>query len=161
MLLLSRFSNEVLSRGPGAILPQNLNGFWLKSIQKLCDDFLDKNFVADQCTQTLDTGDPVLVACVHEVLRANRASGPDIPADELAEHVTIFALSVTMETIRRESDIQMTLPSMQDLLSIDRIVQFAKSIPNSAAFSKAPASSTQPKRRKKTVGLNASKGKYA
>jgi hypothetical protein len=125
-MLLSKFSNEVLSRGPGAILPQNLDHFWLKTIQKLCDDFLDRNFAVDQCTSTLDTGDPVLVACVHEALRHSQGQGIEISSDELAEDVTIYALSVTMETIRRESDIQMPLPTMQDLLSIDRIVQFGK-----------------------------------
>ena len=125
-MLLSKFSNEVLSRGSGAVLPQNLDPFWLKTIQKLCDDFLDRNFAVDQCTSTLDTGDPVLVACVHEILRHNQGQGHEISSDQLAEHVTIYALSITMETIRRESDIQMSLPEMQDLLSIDRIVEFGK-----------------------------------
>ena len=133
-MLLSRFSNEVLSRGPGAVLPQNLNDFWLKTIQKLCDDFLDRNFAVDQCTPTLDMGDPVLVTCVHEALRRKQGQSAEISADELAEHVTIYALSVTMETIRRESDIQMALPSMEDLLSIDRIVQFGKINPDFGRF---------------------------
>jgi hypothetical protein len=133
-MLLSRFSNEVLSHGPAAVLPQNLNAFWLKTIQKLCDDFLDKNFAVDQCTPTLDTGDPVLVACIHEVIRDNQGRGPEISADVLAENVTIYALSITMETIRRESDIQMPLPSMENLLSIDRIVQFGKINPQFGRF---------------------------
>jgi hypothetical protein len=132
--MLSRFSNEVLSRGPNAVLPQNLNDFWLKTIQKRCDNFLDKNFAVDQCNQTLDTGDPVLVACVHEVLRRKRKKSPEISEDELAEHVTIYALSITMETIRRESDIQMTPPSLDNLLSIDRIVQFGKINPDFGRF---------------------------
>jgi hypothetical protein len=133
-MLLSRFSNEVLSRGSGAVLPQNLSDFWLKTIQKLCDDFLDRNFSVDQCTQTVDTGDPVLVACVHEILSHGRGNDPALAEDELAEHVTIYALSITMETIRRESDIQMALPTMGTLLSIDRIVQFGKINPKFGRF---------------------------
>ena len=132
--MLSRFSNEVLSRGSGAVLPQNLNDFWLKNIQKRCDDFLDRNFAVDQCTPKLDMGDPVLTACVHEVLRYNRGDGPEISAEELAEHVTIYALSITMETIRRESDIQMTPPSLENLLSIDRITQFGRINPDFGRF---------------------------
>jgi hypothetical protein len=132
--MLSRFSNEVLSRGAKAVLPQNLNEFWLKEIQKKCDDFLDRNFAVDQCAQTQVMGDPVLVACVHEILSHTRSRRPEIAADELAEHVTIYALSITMETIRRESDIQMTLPSLDDLLSIDRIVQFGKINPDFGRF---------------------------
>jgi hypothetical protein len=132
--MLSRFSNEVLSRGPSGILPQNLSDFWLKTLQKLCDDFLDSNFATDQCTETLETGDPVLVACAHEVLRFQHGVKGDISAEELAEHVTIYALSITMETIRRLSDIQMTLPTLDNLLSIDRIVDFGKVNPDFGRF---------------------------
>lgn len=132
--MLSRFSNEVLSRGPSAVLPQNLSGFWLKTLQKLCDDFLDQNFAVDQCVEPSNMGDPLLVACVHEVLRANRGGGADVAADELAENVTIFALSVTMESIRRESDIEMPAPTLENLLSVDRIVDFGRINPAFGRF---------------------------
>ena len=39
--MLVRFNNEVLSHGPDAVLPQNLNGEWIKILQKMADDFLD------------------------------------------------------------------------------------------------------------------------
>jgi hypothetical protein len=133
--MLSRFSNEVLSRGSNAVLPQNLSDFWLRTLQKLCDDFLDNNFAIDQCTETLDMGDPILVACANEVLHYNRLNGiQDIPANELAESVTIYALSLTMETIRRQSDIDMPLPTLENLLSIDRIVAFSKINPEFGRF---------------------------
>ena len=124
--MLSRFSNEVLSHGASAVLPQNLSDFWLTTLQKRSEEFLDNNFAIDQCTEKLDMGDVLLVSCVHEVRRYNRGDGPEISAEELAEQVTIYALSITMETIRRESDLQMTPPTLENLLSIDRIVQFGK-----------------------------------
>lgn len=132
--MLSRFSNEVLSQGSSAILPQNLSIDWLKTIQKLSDDFLDNNFAIDQCTGTLDMGNPVLVSCVHEVLRYNSGAGPDISSGELAENVTIYALSITMESIRRESDMEMTPPTLENLLSIDRIIRFGKINPDFGRF---------------------------
>jgi hypothetical protein len=132
--MLARFSNEVLSRGPAAVLPQNLNDFWLKAIQEVCNDFLDSNFAVDQCNESPDTGNPLLVACIHEVLRRNRSASSDISADELAECVTIYALSITMETTRRESDIHMALPTLKNLLSIDRIVRFGKVNPEFGRF---------------------------
>ena len=132
--MLSRFSNEVLSRGSSAVLPQNLSDFWLKTLQKLSGDFLDGNFAIDHCIDTLDMGDPVLVSCVHEVLGYNRSNGSEISTEELAENVTIYALSITMETIRRESDIEMTPPTLENLLSIDRIVQFGKINPDFGQF---------------------------
>ena len=133
--MLSRFSNEVLSRGPDAVLPQNLDDFWLTTLQKLCDAFLDSNFTVDQCAETLDMGDPVLLSCVHEVIHSGqRGTGPELSADELAELVTYYALSITMETIRRESDIQMPAPTLKNLLSVDRIVQFGKINPEFGRF---------------------------
>lgn len=132
--MLSRFSNEVLSRGSSAVLPQNLSDFWLKTLQKLAGDFLDGNFTIDQCTATLDMGDPLLVACVHEALGNSRNTAPEISADELAENVTIYALSITMETIRRESDIEMTPPTLENLLSIDRIIRFSQINPEFGRF---------------------------
>jgi hypothetical protein len=77
------------------------------------------------------------VSCANEVLRHNRGNGSsDIPADELAEGVTIYALSITMETIRRQSDIDMTPPTLENLLSIDRIVDFSKINPEFGRFLK-------------------------
>jgi hypothetical protein len=132
--MLPRFSNEVLSRGPSAILPQNLNDYWLKTLQKHCDDFLDRNFAVDQCTETLHTGDPLLVACIHELLQYDRPAGPALSAGDLAENITIYALSVTMETIRRSSHIEMSPPTLDNLLSVDRIVAFGKINPEFGAF---------------------------
>ncbi len=74
--MLSRFSNEVLSHGAAAVLPQNLSDYWIMTLQKLCDDYLDSNFSIDQCTESLDMGDPVLVSCVHEVLHSMQKAGP-------------------------------------------------------------------------------------
>ena len=132
--MLPRFSNEVLSRGSDAVLPQNLSGDWLNVLQKRCDDFLDNNFAVDQCTEVLDMGDPLLVSCVHEALRQDKRGGPDVSPEEMAEGITIYALSITMETIRRASDIQMPLPTLDNLLSIDRIVAFGKTNPQFGRF---------------------------
>ncbi len=132
--MLSRFANEVLSHGSSAVLPQNLSDFWLNTLQKLSDDFLDSNFAIDQCTETLDMGDPILVSCVHEVLRYKRGPGLEIPAAELAANVAIYALSITMETIRRESDMEMTPPELGNLLAIDRLVRYGKTNPDFGRF---------------------------
>ena len=134
--MLSRFSNEVLSHGSSAVLPQNLSDYWIKALQKLCDDFLDSNFTIDQCTETLDMGDPVLVSCVHEVLHSRHGAGSEFSDEEMAEKVTIYALSITMETIRRESGIKLPAPTLENLLSIDRIVQFGKINPDFGQFLK-------------------------
>lgn len=132
--MLPRFSNEVLSRGSDAILPQNLSDHWLGILQKACDDFLDSNFAVDQCTEMVNMGDPLLISCVHEALQNKKMGGPDLSPEDLAEHVTIYALSITMETIRRASDIQIQPPTLDNLLSLDRIVAFGKINPQFSRF---------------------------
>lgn len=132
--MLSRFSNEVLSKGSSAVLPQNISRSWLPRLQKLSDDFLDNNFTVGECTETFHTEDPILTACVHEVIRANRGPDAKLSPGQLAENITIYALSITMETIRRESDMAMTPPTLANLLSIGRIVQFGKINPTFGQF---------------------------
>ncbi|GAB6909973.1 hypothetical protein DESC_960005 [Desulfosarcina cetonica] len=134
--MLSKFSNEVLSHGPSAVLPQNLTPYWLQVLQKRCDDFLDANFATDQCIEKTDMGDPLLMACVHEATRDEQLSGKGLSADELAEKITIYAFSITMETIRRESDMEMTPPTLENLLAIERIVAFGKVNPAFGQFLK-------------------------
>ena len=54
--MLSRFNNEVLSYGPTAVLPQNLNHGWIQKLQKMASDFLDSNFNLDECKDPRDIG---------------------------------------------------------------------------------------------------------
>ncbi len=117
--MLVKFSNQVLSGGPSAVLPQNLSRHWLSVLQQLADDFLDANFVEDECTDPIETGDPLLVACVHELM-----GNTTLNREELAEKVAVYALSVTMETINRTSDIDLTPPTLDNILSVDRLAAY-------------------------------------
>jgi len=67
--MLSEFYNEVLFFGPLAVLPQNLNSKWIERLQNMADDFFDSNFNLNECKDPRDIGDPVLAACVYEILR--------------------------------------------------------------------------------------------
>ena len=66
-MLLSKFANEVLSRGAAALLPFNLSLEWLTALQKMADDFLDLNFQSDDCADVGEIVDPILSACVSEI----------------------------------------------------------------------------------------------
>jgi hypothetical protein len=41
--MLSKINNEVLSHGPEAVLPQNLNKKWLNILQEMAEDFIGSN----------------------------------------------------------------------------------------------------------------------
>jgi hypothetical protein len=127
--MLSRFSNEVLSYGPTAVLPQNLNMRWIKKLQKIADDFLDSNFSLHECKDPRDIGDPVLTACVYEIIRFQQGDTEDVSPQELAEKMAIYSLSVLMESVNRESNIGLEPPRLDNILSMERILAFKEKNP--------------------------------
>jgi hypothetical protein len=122
--MLSKFNNEVLSYGPSAVLPQNLNSAWIKILQKMADDFLDTNFDLQECKDPRDIGDPILMACVYEIARYKDGDNADFTPKEMAEKLAIYALAITMESVNRESDIGLKPPDLENVLSMDRIIAY-------------------------------------
>ncbi len=122
--MLSRFNNEVLSYGPTAVLPHNLNSTWIKKLQKMADDFLDSNFALDECKDPRDIGDPVLMACVYEILSFQQENAAEVSAKDLAEKMAIYSLSILMESVQRQSPIGLEPPDLDNVLSMERIMAF-------------------------------------
>ena len=134
--MLSQFNNEVLSYGPTAVLPQNLNNTWIKKLHKMADDFLDSNFDLHECKDPRDIGDPVLMACVYEILSFQSGESVNVTPEEMAEKLTIYALSVIMEAVHREDNIGLKPPNLDNILSMDRIIAFKKTNPEFVKFLK-------------------------
>ena len=134
--MLSQFNNEVLSYGPTAVLPQNLNTVWLMKLQKAADEFLDSNFDLHECKDHRDVGDQVLMTCVYEILAYQAGEHVDITPDDMAEKMTIYALSIIMEAVQREENIGLEIPDLDNILSMDRIIAFKKTNPEFIKFLK-------------------------
>ena len=124
--MLTQFYNEVLSYGPAAVLPQNLNSRWLDNLQKMADDFFDSNFRLDECKEPKDIGNPILSACVLEILRYQHGENYYIDPKNMAEKVVAYALSIMMESVNRESDIELEPPTLDNILSVKRIIAHKK-----------------------------------
>ena len=122
--MLSELYNEVLAFGPVAVLPQNLNDKWIQRLQKMSDDFLDSNFALHTCTDAREIGDPVLAACVYEILRYQHGDKFDLTPREMAEKIVIYTLSVTMESVNRKSDFGLEPPSLDNILSMERVLSY-------------------------------------
>jgi hypothetical protein len=122
--MLNQFYNEVLSYGPAAVLPQNLNNKWIQQLQKMADDFFDSNFRLDECKEPKDIGDPILSACVLEILKYQHGKNFKISPKKMAEKVVVYALSIMMESVHRESDIGINPPNLDNILSIERIIEY-------------------------------------
>jgi hypothetical protein len=127
--MLSQFNNEVLSQGPSAVLPQNLNNKWFHRLQLIANAFLDSNVDLDKCRLKDDAVDPVLVACVYEILIHQLGGSFEIPSKELTKMMAIYCLSITIESVRRETDLVIQLPDLDNILSIERIMSFGQRSP--------------------------------
>ena len=133
-MLLSKFANEVLSRGASALLPQNLSSQWLFEIQKMADDFLDVNFVSGNCSEVGDDVDPILSACVSEILSYQQAGAAEISPDDLIRKITIYTIQVTIETIRRQSGIGVAPPSLENIFDSEYLAELKDVYPDLAQF---------------------------
>ncbi|CAB1071668.1 hypothetical protein D1AOALGA4SA_1306 [Olavius algarvensis Delta 1 endosymbiont] len=134
--MLSQFNNEVLSYGPTAVLPQNLNRVWITRLQKAADEFLDSNFDLNECKDPRDIGDPILMACVYEILAYQGGEHVEVTPDAMAEKLTIYALAIIMESVHREEDIGLEMPDLDNILSMERIIAFKKTNPEFINFLK-------------------------
>ena len=134
--MLSQFNNQVLSYGPTAVLPQNLNSTWIMKLQKAADEFLDSNFDLHECKDPRDIGDPVLMACVYEIIAYQAGEHVDVTPEDMAEKITIYAISIIMEAVHREDDIGLEMPNLDNILSMDRIIAFKKTNPDFIKFLK-------------------------
>ena len=80
----------------------------------MADDFLDSNFKLHECKTAREIGDPVISACVYEILRYQFGDKFDLTPQEMAEKVVIYALSITMETVNRKSNYRLKPPSLDN-----------------------------------------------
>ena len=130
MMMLSKFSNEVLSKGPQAVLPQNLTAEWLNALNRRAAEFLDGNFSLDECKSPQDVADPLLSTCVYEILRYKQGDIVDISMEKMLEMIVIYAISIVMEAADRESGIGLESPGLDNILSMDRVLAFKKINPD-------------------------------
>jgi len=124
--MLSKINNEVLSHGPEAVLPQNLNKKWLNLLQKMAEDFLEANYDLEKCKKPRDNADPILSVCVSEILRSQHKDKTNISSEEMLEKITIYSISLIIEAVDRESNIGIEQPTLEDILSWDRIIKIKK-----------------------------------
>lgn len=127
--MLTKFNNEVLRFGPDAVLPQNLSNEWLDTLQKMAEDFLEANYDLEQCKNPGDTVDPILSVCVSEILRSQHGDKSDISDEDILKKIPIYALSLIIEAVNRESDLGIENPSLENLLSWNRIIKIKETNP--------------------------------
>lgn len=132
--MLSQFNNEVLLKGPEAVLPQNLDRVWLKRLQNIAEDFLDQNFSLDECKDPRDVADPLLSVCVYEILNHQQVDTHKVPTEKMIENMAIYAISIVMEAVNRENKIGLYPPDLDNILSVKRLVGYGAINPDFIAL---------------------------
>ena len=127
--MLSKLNNEVLSHGPEAVLPQNLNKKWLNILQEMAEDFIGSNYDLEECKKPEDIADPILSVCVSALLISQHSNSTDISIKEMLEKITIYSISLVMEAVDRESNIGIEKPTLEDILYWDRMIRMKKTNP--------------------------------
>ena len=135
-MLLSKFGNEVLAKGPASVLPQNLAPAWLGRIQTMADNFLDAHFDGEQCRWDGFTADPILMACVSEITRHQNHGSVEIQEREMFERLTMYCLAVTIETVRKEATATLPLFSLEDIFDKERYLEIENILPQFGAVLK-------------------------
>ena len=127
--MLSKINNEVLSHGPEAVLPQNLNKKWLNVLEDMAEGFIGSNYDLEECKKPEDVADPILSVCVSEILRSQHNDKTNIPIEKMLEKITIYSISLIIEAVDRESNIGVEKPTLEDILYWDRIIKMRKTNP--------------------------------
>ena len=100
----------------------------------MADDFLDLNFQSESCADVGDIVDPILSACVSEILSYQQGGTTEIAPEELIKKITIYSIQITIETIRRESRIDVERPSLDNILDTDQLAEMSEMFPDMANF---------------------------
>ena len=135
-IFLSQFANEVLTKNAEAVLPQNLPEHWLKRIQKMADDFLDANFEEKNCADASDEAAPVFNACVTEIIKNQQGYDAKLSREQSIKFSTIYAISITMETVRRETGLDIEPPTLENIFSDRRLKDLKEKHPELGKFFK-------------------------
>jgi hypothetical protein len=107
---------------------------WLVKIQQMADDFLDLNFQSESCHDAGDRVDPILSACVSEILAYLQDGPAEITPDDFLKKITMYSIHITIETVRRESGIGVDSPSLDDIFDYHRLNELKFAYPEMEQF---------------------------
>jgi hypothetical protein len=137
-----QFSREVLRRGAPAVLPQHLSDRWLDALLEEAERFTsggedaeDKGDAEEEETceeegdvKEQDSGDDIFTGLLGAVLALlmEQQEHPDkleIATRTLFQHMNLYILALTAETISRRSDIWLEPPTVANIFDPERAVR--------------------------------------
>lgn len=136
--MVNQFIDQVLSKGAEEALPQNLNEEWLDKIYIAAKNFLrtaaGKNPDQSDAEFLADDNSLVMLSAVTDIAQHQKGYSPDektfeLPEDELFEYISCYSLSIIIESILRETDIEIDPPTLDTIFDRDRLFEVEIKIP--------------------------------
>jgi hypothetical protein len=84
------------------------------------------NFANGECIEEGFVADPILSACVSEILSYLHHGHDDIEEREMFKMLTMYSLAVTIETVGRETDLGLEQPTLDDIFTKKRFEQIKR-----------------------------------
>jgi hypothetical protein len=114
-----QFSNEVLTQGAAAVLPQNLPERWLHALLEEADIFQasDGTDVDNTCAG--------LLSAVLMILSAQHGYPEtlEIPGETLMRSLSYYIITITAESVSRHTDIWVEPPTLENIFQEDRTMK--------------------------------------
>ncbi len=137
--MINQFIDQVISKGADAALPQNLNEEWLDKIY-----IAAKNFLKTAAGNTPDQSDAeflgddnslIMLSAVTDIAQHQKGYSPDektfeLPEEELFEYISCYSLSVIIESIVRETEIDIEPPTLESIFDRERLFEVELKIPD-------------------------------
>ena len=95
----------------------------------MAEDFIGSNYDLEKCKKPEDIADPILSVCVSELSMSQYNNKTDTPIKEFLEKITIYSISLIIEAVDRENNIGIEQPTLENILSWDRIIRMKKTNP--------------------------------
>ena len=111
-----QFSNEVLTQGAAAVLPQNLPEYWLNALLEEAEIFREGD------GSDMDNTCAGLLSAVLVIFSAQSGypEKMEIPGETLMRSLDYYIITITAETVSRHSDIWVEPPTLENIFQDDR-----------------------------------------
>lgn len=136
--MINTFIDEVVSTGPTAVLPHNLDTTWLDRIYVAAKNFLrvaagkesdikDSEFLGDDYSL-------LMLSAVTELAKHQDGDLPDsdptdLSEDLLFEYLSCYSLSIVFESLSREGDINVVEADLETIFDRERLFTTEESNP--------------------------------
>ena len=142
--MLNQFMDEVVANGPEALLPHNLDDQWLDMIYTASKLFIRTAALPAEEKEKkeydfTDLYSNLMLTSVMEIIYHQKgviikSSKIAVPEAEIYEYILCYAMSVVYESIRRNADIVIPLPTLDTILDRERLFEIEQSNPELTEF---------------------------